>query len=323
MNELQVFFVQYIKEYIDILTKSKDEFFISLCDIEEDLLEIMDVSGLRDYEIVIISRKNYSEAIRLRNDVKVRKIVLLSGEGIKHIDSLKDFNEYSVLCEDRTIIWECMERVFRIKLKREVKSFLEVIIDQGEISLWDLLRYLSEGIEKEGINPRKLNQNLPMLEIWKSNEKKFLTKGKIGRMIRLSKYAVIEKRLTRAVMNGDVHKSLWEHIITNSLAQGSVQKILESIYFENAQEWLKYSGKITSNDRVEETNLASEPWHGFSYEYIIKKYAQKEIPKIEAEWLGCRNNEDIDIDWGYYRPLEKTKDLYERQKDNILEETEG
>lgn len=324
MNELQSYFVQYIKEYISILTKGKEEFFISLCDIEEDLLEQMDISDLKDYEVVVIGKRNYAEAICLRNNIEVKKIVLLSGEGVKHIDSLKDFNEYSVLNENRSIIWECLEKVFGIRLKREVRRFLEAIIDQGEISLWELLQYLNESMEKDGITPRKLNQNLPMLEIWKSSEKKFLTKRKIGRLIRLSKYAVIEKRLTKAVMEGEVQKPAWERIITNSLAQGSVQKILEGIYYEDAQEWLRYSIRTGVNDRTEEINLTSESWHGFSYEYKIKEHVQKEIPEIETEWLTYKNEEDadVDLDWGYYRTLEKNTDLYKSQKNGILEELE-
>lgn len=324
MNELQSYFVQYIKEYISILTKGKEEFFISLCDIEEDLLEQMDVSDLIDYEVLVIGKRNYAKAICLRNNIEVKKIVLLSGEGVKHIDSLKDFNEYSVLNENRSIIWECLKKVFGIELEREVKGFLEVIIDQGEISLWELLQYLSESIEKDGITPRKLNQNLPMLEIWKSAEKKFLTKRKIGRLIRLSKYAVIEKRLTKAVMEGEVQKSTWERIITSSLAQGSVQKILESIYFEDAQEWLKYSIRTGANDRAEEISTAPESWHGFSYEYKVKGHVQKEITKIETEWLTHKNEEDadVDLDWGYYGTLEKNTDLYESQKNGIMEELE-
>lgn len=324
MNELQSCFVQYIKEYISVLTKGKKEFFISLCDIEEDLLEQIDVSELKDYEVVVMGKRNYAEAIRLRNDIDVKKIVLLSGEGVKHIDSLKDFNEYSVLNENRSIIWECLEKVFGIKFEKEVKSFLEVIIDQGEISLWELLQYLSESVEKDEITPRRLNLNLPMLGIWKSAEKRFLTKRKISRIIRLSKYAVIEKRLTKAIMGGDVQKPSWERIITNSLTQGSVQKILEGIYFEEAQEWLKYSVKVGTNDRAEEVNVASESWHGFSYEYKVKGYTQKEITEIEAEWLAYKDEEDLDVDldWGYYRPLEQNLDFYERQKNGIHTELE-
>lgn len=324
MNELQSCFVQYIKEYISVLTKGKEEFFISLCDIEEDLLEQIDVSELKDYEVVVMGKRNYAEAIRLRNDIDVKKIVLLSGEGVKHIDSLKDFNEYSVLNENRSNIWECLEKAFDTKFNKEVKGFLEVIIDQGEISLWELLQYLSESIEKDGITPRRLNQNLPMLEIWKSNEKKFLTKREISRMIRLSKYAVIEKRLTKAIMEGDIQKPTWERIITNSLAQGSVQKILEGIYFEEAQEWLKFQVRTGTNVRAEEVNAASESWHGFSYEYKVKGYTQKEVTEIEREWLTYKDEEDsdVDLDWGYYRPLEQNLDSYERQKDGILIELE-
>lgn len=77
MNELQKYFVQYIKEYIHFLVKGKEEFFISLCDIEEDLLSEVDTSELTEYEVVVMNSQNYSEAIRLRNDIEVKKIVLL------------------------------------------------------------------------------------------------------------------------------------------------------------------------------------------------------------------------------------------------------
>ncbi len=325
MNELQKYFVQYIKEYIHFLVKGKEEFFISLCDIEEDLLSEVDTSELTEYEVVVMNSQNYSEAIRLRNDIEVKKIVLLSSEGVKHIDSLKDFNEYSVLDEKRSIIWECLEKVFGVKLKKEARKFLEVIIDEGEISLWELLKYLYECIGKEDINSKKLNQNLPMLGIWKSNEKGFLTKGKIGRIIRLSKYAVIEKRLTKAVMNGDIHKTTWERIITNSLAQGNIQRILEGIWFEDAQEWLKYSVRVRRNEGEEEISTVSESWHGFSYEYKIKGYTKRKTEEIEEEWLACKNDEDIDVelDWGYYRISEKNRNLYKEQKNKILEEMKG
>ena len=171
MNELQTCFVQYIEQYIRILTKGKSEFFLSLCDIEEELLEELDISELDGYEVVVVGKNDYSEAVRLRNNIHIQKIVLLSGEGVKHIDSLKDFNEYSVLSENRTIIWECLEKVFNVHLSKELKGFLTAIFDQGEISLWELLQYLSKSMGKNGISPKGLNENLPMLGIWKSKEK--------------------------------------------------------------------------------------------------------------------------------------------------------
>lgn len=323
MNELQACYVQYIEEYIEILTKGRKEFFISLCDIEEELLEELDVSGLKNYQTVIVGNKDYSEAVRLRNDINVQRIVLLSGEGVKHIDSLKDFNEYSVLSDDRTIVWKCFEKIFSMQLGKEVKGFLEVILEQGEISLWELLQYLTKCMEKNGIKPKELNENLPLLGIWKSKEKSILTKGKINRLIRFSKYAVIENRLTKAVMDRKITKPAWEHTITNSLAQGNVQKILESIYYEDAQDWLKSSGKNSSTENTADTSTATEFWHGFSHEYILKGHMEKKASDIESEWLKERNSEETDLDWDYYRPLEENISTYKNQIKHILSEIDG
>lgn len=320
MNDLQAYFVQYIEEYIKILTKDRNEFFISLCDIEEELLEELDVSSISGCEVVVVGKKDYAEAVRLRNNINVQKIVLLSGEGVKHIDSLKDFNEYSVLSENRTIIWECMEKVFGVRLNKEVRAFLEVIVEHGEISLWELLQYLCNSIEKNEIRYKGLNENLPMLGIWKSKERKILKKAKINRIIRLSKYAVIENRLTKAVMDRKISKVTWERTITNSLAQGSVQRILESIYFEDAQEWLKNSGKISTTERTTEAGGTPESWHGFSYEYKLREHTGKDILDIESEWLQERNSEDTDLDWEQYRPLEENIEIYKEQVEHILAE---
>ena len=50
------------------------------------------------------------------------------------ITSLKDFNEYSVLCRDREILWQCLEHVLdlRGKISAEVRTFLEEVLDAGE-----------------------------------------------------------------------------------------------------------------------------------------------------------------------------------------------
>lgn len=320
MNEVQICFVQYIEQYIRNLTKNRNEFFLSLCDIEEELLEELDISELDGYEVVVVGKNDYSEAVRLRNNIHIQKIVLLSGEGVKHIDSLKDFNEYSVLSENRTIIWECLEKVFSVRLSKEIKGFLTAILDQGEISLWELLLYLSKSMDKNVISPKGLNENLPMLGIWKSKEKNILKKGKINRLIRFSKYAVIEKRLTKAVMDRKITKTTWEKIITNSLSEGNVQRILEGIYFEDAdaQGWLKSPGKVAVTDNSSEVNAATESWHGFSYEYKLKEQTEKTVLDIEEEWLQERHSDDTDLDWDHFRPLVEDIAIYQNQIENIL-----
>ena len=143
MNEVQSCFAKYVGQYVEALTKGKDEYFLSLCDIEEEVLEGLDVSELTDFQVAVVSPRDYSAAVRLRNDTETDRIVLLSGEGVKQIDSLKDFNEYSVLCRDRGILWQCLEHVLdlRGKISAEVRTFLEEVLDAGDVSFFDLLYY--------------------------------------------------------------------------------------------------------------------------------------------------------------------------------------
>ena len=73
MMDIYQCFVSYLKEYISILTKGREEFFLSLCDIEEELLQKIQIPNHTEYQIVIIKNKDYSEAVRLRNDAGVKK----------------------------------------------------------------------------------------------------------------------------------------------------------------------------------------------------------------------------------------------------------
>lgn len=318
MNEEQSYFVEYLKEYIKLLTGDREEFFLSLCDVEEELLKDLDVSSMTGYQVVKVDNRDYSKAVRLRNDVKVKRIVLLSGEGVKQIDSLKDFNEYSVLSRDRKLIWQCLEAIFHVRLEKEVKVFLEAILAQSEISLWELLKYLYEsGMSRGRILPRRLNRNLPMLGIWKSNSTKILTKGKVKRMIRLSKYSIIENRLNKAIMDNKINDPKTEKMITNSLAQGSVQKILGEMYFEEKVEKLlknppkNIRGEEDAGGSAEEAASENSDW--FSYEYLLRECPWDSVENVEKQWLEEKQAEQRsekqdeegsgEPDWNRYRPL--------------------
>ena len=49
MSKWQEEFVKYVDCYVRLLTEGKEEFFLSLCDVEEELLEGLDTSGLTEY----------------------------------------------------------------------------------------------------------------------------------------------------------------------------------------------------------------------------------------------------------------------------------
>ena len=299
MSDSKNFFTRYIYEYIRALAVERAEFFLSICDIEEDMLEMVDVDELYPYHVVIVSNNDYSKAVRLRNDASVNCIVLLSGEGVKQIDSLKDFNEYSILHPDRQIIWDCMEEVFEIQIDGKVQIFLDTIVEKGEISFWELWNYLEKvGIQAGTLPPRELNKNLPMLGIWKSNNTDVLKKAKIGRMIRLSKYAIVESRLTKAIMENKLTARTKVNTVTKELARGSIQKILESLDFEEVEDFFKAPSRDIPDNESETTE--SEDSNGveenslISYEFLLRRETNKSVSELEAEWLKYEDGDESD-----------------------------
>lgn len=328
--EVQSYYVSYIKEYIKLLTGGKEEFFLSLCDIEEELLQQLDVSSLTDYHVVLVDNKDYSEAVRLRNDIRVKRIVLLSGEGIKQIDSLKDFNEYSILSRDRTLLWNCLERIFPVRLKKNEKVFFETILSQREISFWDFLQYLCcAGIQKGQIVPRQLNENLPKLGIWKSRSDRILTKAKVRKMIQFSRYGTIENRLTNAVLNNKNIDKLSPsdvQLITRSLAREDITRILNNIYYEQAEDSLKYLPRNTpgsgSAPNGTEESPVSETNDCFSYEFLLQEHSAMEITTLENEWLMEKETEEasIELNWDKYYTPENDKVKYLQQFETLQQQ---
>lgn len=321
MSDIRSAFKRYIEEFIEILTTNQEEFFISLCDIEEELIEGLDTSAFRNYSVIVINKNDYSEAVRARNDVAVKKIVLLSGEGVKHIDSLKDFNEYSVMSEKRQLILKCLEEAFDIKIRESIGVFLENIIEFGEISLKELLEYLGCSINNREIFPEQLNSNLPMLGIWKSSKDTLPGKNKIKKMIRLSRYATLEAKLQKAIADGKVEADS-ANIIVRSLAQGDAQEILEKISYEKAEEWLKNSARGIPGTDLDHENLVPELWSSFSYEYKLQGCTEDSVEDIEREWLQERQNDNSDIDWDHYKPLVDDINIYNAEIENIIAEIE-
>ena len=178
-RNLQQLFVRYLKRYIKELTEGRQEFFLSICDMEEGLLDSLDDNMSEEYVTIVINKKDYSEAVRLRNDFEIKRIVLMSGEGVQQIDSLKDFNEYSVCAEDKNIFCPCIEDAFQIEISRDIRDFLDILLREGPASFLEFFRYLYSCIDAGQIKVQKLNRNLSSLGIWHSEERRLLTKGRI------------------------------------------------------------------------------------------------------------------------------------------------
>ena len=317
---LQPYFIRYIQCYIEGLTAGKGEFFLSLCDIEEEFLEQTKGSDFSGCQVVVVDKADYSEAVLWRNDSRVGKIVLLSGEGVKQIDSLKDFNEYSVLPGDMELLWHCLERTFDISLGQKARAFLEVILEQSEVLFGDLFEYLYKSIAKGRIDSVKLNKNLPMLEIWKSNKDRVLNKGEIRRMIVNSRYSVVESRLTRALMSHKIDNEEQKRIISRALSEGDMQRIFINIDYEDIKEHLRQMPREKSSP-ASGTDSGEEKSFRNSYEYQLSENVPDPIEKTEQEWMAERTGEDQDIenDWSRYRIPWKDVQADQRRIRRLLE----
>lgn len=327
MNELQNMLIEYLKQYVKLLTSGRQEFFLSLCDIEEEPLGELNGVIFDEYVTIIVDKSDYSEAVRVRNDIEIKKIVLLSGEGVKQIDSLKDFNEYSIMSNDKDVFWTCVQKAFKVKIHKEVIDCLNIILDEGEVPFWEFFKYLYAGIEAGEIVPQKLNRNLSCLGIWSSTEKKALTKGKIRRMIRYSKDVLIERRLTKALMENRIKK--WERTISGNLAKGDIQAILDKVPYEDIKDYLKGP---TRNNEIElptaDDTVEEERGYACSYEYAIKEHIRLSIEDIENGWLEEKERDISELDWSVYNPIgneeihkAQIKEIQDKMKDRNMPES--
>ena len=173
-------FVKYMRTYIELLTKGRKEYFIAIVDIEKKLVDGF-LKLEADYAMAWFERKEYSQAVVLRNDKSVSRIVLFSNDSVKMIDSLKDFVEYPAIPEDRDIFWQCLTATFGQEPDSDCKKVLETIMESRQIALEDLFQYLDSCIDKSGnFKFSKIVRNLYQLELWaiRNNNDKDLDKAK-------------------------------------------------------------------------------------------------------------------------------------------------
>lgn len=303
MERLCFAFEKYIKKYIELLTTGKEEYFLSICDIDDELLGSLHTDNFSGFCAIILRENDYSEAVKARNNNEIHCIVLLSGEGIKQYDSLKDFNEYSALCEDEKILWECLENALDISLDPKAEAFLGTVLEEGKITFGDFFEYLFESVLEQGkLDAALANKNLPMLGIWGCRKKEFLPKMQIRRMIQKSRDTVIEQKLRRALLNNEIKKEKTRNIIAKCLSNDNIQELLEKIPYEEVESYLKGGTRDNTSLTLGEENPEEEWEYSNSYEYMISEHIEKEIEAIEKEWLDDRNDKKLLtwLDWEEY-----------------------
>ncbi len=279
------FFEKYLKEYIELLTGGRDSFFIAIVDVEQELAEQLrkNEDFRADYSLVWFERRDYAEAVRVRNDKNIQKIVLLSSDSVKMIDSLKDFVEYPVIPENKEILWQCLETAFEQKLDSDCCKILEEVMAHKQVSIVDLLKYLQDSTdENDRINVRDMGMKLYYFDIWTvRNLKKPVSKLYIRKAVRNSEPLLVEKKLMDGISEGKLYlgKTRQPQMV-RWLSKNNFHDIFRSVSYDKVEKLFTGSIKINKENVPEKVE---EQTYEHSYKYALQEELEADTEGLEEQ----------------------------------------
>ena len=294
-------FVKYMRTYIELLTKGRKEYFIAIVDIEKKLVDGF-LKLEADYAMAWFERKEYSQAVVLRNDKSVSRIVLFSNDSVKMIDSLKDFVEYPAIPEDRDVFWQCLTAAFGQEPDNDCKRVLETIMESRQIVLEDLFQYLGSCLDKFGnFKFSKIVQNLYQLELWaiRTNNDKDLDKAKkkqyLKKLIRNSDPLLAETKLMGGITEKKVVFSVEKRQnIMKWLSKNDLKSVFKNVpYDEKIEQLFKGSGRKRKDLSQEKQEDQS---YGSSYEYAMQEFLKEPMRQVEETLLEAKPEDEILLD---------------------------
>ena len=292
-------FKRYLEKYIELLVDKRPEFFIAIVDVEKELARYFLKKSLpgKSYRTVWVERKDYADAVRLRNEPKVRQIVLLSSDSVEMIDSLKDFIEYPVIPDDQEMLWDCLQTAFDLELDSECRKILGTVLEQKQISLEDLLKYTEECSKEGTCSAEKMVQNLYQFEIWSMKrfpKEKKLPKRKLQKMIRNSNPLLVETRLLSGITGQKVKfRGTEEKEIIRCLSRNDFQRLFQNIFYDDRIEQLFKGNQQPPGDRDKQQQ--EERQYDNSYQYAIQENVQNCMKEIEEELFAEKEAEEENL----------------------------
>lgn len=306
-------FKKYLEKYIELLVDKRPEFFIAIVDVEKEFAQYFlekSPPGM-SYQAVWVERRDYADAVRLRNEPQVRQLVLLSSDSVEMIDSLKDFVEYPVIPDDQEILWDCLQTAFELELDSECRKILGTVLEQKQISLEDLLNYIEECSENGTCGAEKMVRNLFRFEIWSMKripKGKKLSKRQLQRMIRNSNPLLVETRLLSGITGRKVKFSEKdEKEIIRCLSQNDLQRLFQKIPYDDRIEQLFKGNHRPRGERDKEQQ--EEQQYENSYQYAIQENIQGCMEEIEEELSAEEDS-----------PLEESSRLFVYPETELLAE---
>lgn len=287
-------FKNYLEKYIELLVGDQTEYFIAIVDVEKEFAVDFLKNNFPEipHQTVWVERKDYADAVRQRNNPKIRQIVLLSSDSVKMIDSLKDFVEYPIIPEDQDILWECIKASFGVELDSECRKILGTVLEQKQISLEDLLEYIEVCCEAGKCTAEKMAANLYRFEIWsikKLPKGENLRKQQLLRLIRNSSPLLVEMRLLGGITGGKTEFSEKEEKeILRCLSQNDLQRLFRKISYDERIERLFKENH--QKREVQEKEKLEEQQYENSYQYVIQENIRNRMEEVEEELAREEDN---------------------------------
>ncbi|MCI9139762.1 MAG: hypothetical protein HFI78_08675 [Lachnospiraceae bacterium] len=270
-----------METYIELLTKGLKEYFIAIVDIEKNLADKF-LKREAEYAMTWFDRKEYSQAVVLRNDRNVSKIVLFSNDSVKMIDSLKDFVEYPAIPEDKSIFWNCLTKALGQEPDIDCKRVLDSIMESRQIILEELFQYLNSCIGEAGnLEFEKMVDNLYQLDLWRCEKiEKAKSKQYLKKLIRNSDPLLVETKLIGGIVEKKVEFPVKKRQnIMKWLSKNDLKSVFYYVrYNEKIEELFKGSGrkpKEPSQERQEEHSYEN------SYEYALQEMPEEPMDQVE------------------------------------------
>ncbi len=191
------FYRAFIIEKLKDKTNNQDSYNISFCNFDYDIIQNFDFEDYDDTHIVILRDNDYSVAVKLRNNPKVKKIVILSAMGVQNIDSLKDFTEYELFDPERDmeIISGIVSENMSVIMDNKSLMVLKNVIIEQNIQLFQIFDFFVAMAEKTTfLDTRTLSNNLSLLNCWNTDSD---SKVEIKKVINNSSIDVIESAIEK------------------------------------------------------------------------------------------------------------------------------
>ena len=276
-------FSDYLYEFLDYLFGKLDSFSVKITDIEPELITNYIRKSNSEYNIISIKNDGFYEAVQARNNININKIALLTAGNSDVIDSLKDFESYSIIPENYSDFIEIVKKAFSLSLTNEQFDFVKYIYEKKSPNFEIFLTYLEKSLLDCELSDKLLNENLYMLKCWKISSDKIVI-DELKAAVRYSNESLIERQIKKAYINNTNFKKIKNYREVISLfSEQNYSEIMKIIYFSDVKEYLSTKNSKIESGKAEEDN-DSEQIYLYSYEYFFEHLDEFEtIEDLESE----------------------------------------